>query len=149
MRTKGCSNRSNVTGYCIIITQLPPWAVLVPLSRGRSWGVVLSDGVKLAGIIVRGGAGKSGGCSNSSIYTYHTDLRVNFKDGYPEKQGVLCLSNRRKKNKSPQKAIIENGLILCPKCGALLGKAYYDASCKNIELWCRGKDCRMPVYVEL
>ena len=125
---------------------------------GRAWAIIPGPWLGCGavrwcqagpGIIVRGGAGKSGGCSNSSIYTYHTDLRVNFKEGYPEKQGVLCLSNRRKKSKSPQKAIIENGLILCPKCGALLGKAYYDASCKNIELWCRGKDCRMPVYVEL
>ena len=48
MRTKGYSNMANVTGYYIAMTQLPPWAWLVPLSRGLGWGGVLLDGAKLA-----------------------------------------------------------------------------------------------------
>ena len=45
--------------------------------------------------------------------------------------------------------MVENGEITCPKCGALLGKAYLGAKCCNVELWCRGKECRMPVFVEI
>ena len=66
-----------------------------------------------------------------------------------EKQGVCKIKGHRKNNKAPVIAVIENGEITCPKCGALLGKAYYGAKCCNVELWCRGKECRMPVFVEI
>lgn len=59
------------------------------------------------------------------------------------------MSRSQKNNKRPAEAVIENGQILCPRCHALLGKAYLGASASGIELWCRGRDCRMPVWVKI
>lgn len=46
-------------------------------------------------------------------------------------------------------AQVENGRISCPRCGAQLARAYYGASGQGIELWCRSKNCHMPVRLEL
>ena len=47
----------------------------------------------------------------------------------------------------PIRAKVVSGQIRCPKCGALLGKAYYGGYAMGIELWC--KNCHKPVQVEL
>ena len=48
----------------------------------------------------------------------------------------------------PLKAKVIDGRIVCPKCGAMLGKAYYGASAFGVELWCKSK-CRKPVLLEI
>ena len=55
----------------------------------------------------------------------------------------------QKNSRRTQQALVEDGNIRCPKCGALLGKAYYGAEARNIELWCRSKDCHFPVMVKI
>lgn len=55
----------------------------------------------------------------------------------------------RKNSKPLRKALVIDGMIRCPDCGALLGKAYYGANATGIELWCDGKNCHKPVRVEL
>lgn len=55
----------------------------------------------------------------------------------------------RKNNKTPAKALVEDGYIRCPNCKARLGNAYYGAYAHGIELWCGSKYCRMPVRVEI
>lgn len=89
MRTKCYKKQENVTRHINVVTQLG----LLGLAGGNIPALGLGGLVVLrcqAGpaIIKHGGSGKSGGSSNSNIYTYHTDLRVVFKMGYPEKQGV-------------------------------------------------------------
>lgn len=46
-------------------------------------------------------------------------------------------------------ALVEDGMIRCPKCRALLGKAYLGASAQQIELWCKSKECHFPVMVKI
>lgn len=53
------------------------------------------------------------------------------------------------RQKSMRKALVYEGKACCPKCGALLCKVYYGAEAKGIELWCSGKNCKMPVLLEL
>lgn len=55
----------------------------------------------------------------------------------------------RKNIRPLRKAVVENGMIRCPDCGALLGKAYYGAMATGIELWCDSKGCHKPVNVDL
>lgn len=40
-------------------------------------------------------------------------------------------------------------MIRCPKCRALLGKAYLGATAQQIELWCKSKECHFPVMVKI
>ena len=59
------------------------------------------------------------------------------------------MSRSAKNKKLPDKALVDYGMVLCPRCGRLLAKAYYGAEVKGLELWCRGKGCNIPVLVEL
>ena len=54
-----------------------------------------------------------------------------------------------KNGRIPERARIDHGQLLCPRCGRLLAKAYYGAEARGIELWCGGKGCQFPVLVEL
>lgn len=54
------------------------------------------------------------------------------------------------KNYKPAvEALVEDGWIMCPRCRAKLGRAEYGAVGKGIVLYCRGKECRMPVRIKL
>ncbi len=55
----------------------------------------------------------------------------------------------RKNYKPSAEALVEDGWIMCPKCRAKLGRAEYGAVGKGIVLYCRGRDCKMPVRVKL
>lgn len=55
----------------------------------------------------------------------------------------------KKNSKAPRRALVENGMIRCPKCGGLLGKVYYGGAARNIELYCGKKHCHFPVLVEV
>lgn len=59
------------------------------------------------------------------------------------------MSRSSKNKKVPDKALVEHGRVICPRCGRLLAKAYYGAEAKGLELWCNGKGCNIPVLVEL
>lgn len=59
------------------------------------------------------------------------------------------MSKVAKNKKTPVTAQVENGWVLCPRCGRRLARAYYGAEAKGLELWCSGKGCCIPVLVEL
>lgn len=59
------------------------------------------------------------------------------------------MSRSAKNKKVPETAQVENGWVLCPRCGRRLARAYYGAEAKGLELWCGGKGCNIPVLVEL
>ena len=89
MRTKGYRGQDNVTMHVNVVTQLGrPCLAGANIPALGPGGLVVLRCQAGPAIIKHGGSGKSGGSSNSNIYTYHTDLRVVFKIGYPEKQGV-------------------------------------------------------------
>lgn len=54
-----------------------------------------------------------------------------------------------KNSRVSRRALVENGMIRCPKCGSLLGKVYYGGAARNIELFCGKKHCHFPVMVEV
>lgn len=55
----------------------------------------------------------------------------------------------RKNNKAPATALVKDGRLRCPNCGARLGDAYYGAYVHGIEVWCGSKYCHMPVMLEI
>lgn len=59
------------------------------------------------------------------------------------------MSSTEKNSNFPARARIQQGHVLCPRCGRLLAKAYSGAEARGLELWCGGKGCKMPVLVEL
>ena len=59
------------------------------------------------------------------------------------------MSKARKNIRTPRTALVEDGLLLCPKCRRLLGKAYLGATAQQIELWCKSKECHFPVMVKI
>ena len=66
------------------------------------------------------------------------------------KEGGRTFQNmRQKNNKAPAIALVKDGRLRCPNCGARLGDAYYGAYAHGIELWCGSKYCRMPVRIEI
>lgn len=99
-----------------------------------------------------------------------------YRPPHPEKQGTACIlvyiifhirsqrlqkyrgrkrrgrnfrNMRQKNNKAPAIALVKDGRLRCPNCGARLGDAYYGAYAHGIELWCGSKYCRMPVRIEI
>lgn len=67
-----------------------------------------------------------------------------------EKEGGRELKNMSKKNnKAPATALVKNGRLRCPNCGARLGDAYYGAYVHGTEVWCGSKYCHMPVMLEI
>ena len=66
------------------------------------------------------------------------------------KRGGRRLKNMsRKNNKAPATALVKDGRLRCPNCGARLGDAYYGAYAHGIEVWCGSKYCHMPVMLEI
>ena len=97
-----------------------------------------------------GGGGKPGGVVLGRVgYISQPFKTTSSKQGVQEKQGGMNLSRSAKNKKLPDKALVDHGMVLCPRCGRLLAKAYYGAEVKGLELWCRGKGCNIPVLVEL
>lgn len=59
------------------------------------------------------------------------------------------MDTSRKNNKSPYIALVSNGELLCPKCGAVLCKAHYGAYGSGIEIKCRSRGCKIPILIEI
>lgn len=102
--------------------------------------------------IPSGGGGKRAGTrAERGVYIPHTfQRRFPKRGGGRRKQGVGSLEKAARKNYKPSaEALVEDGWIMCPKCRAKLGRAEYGAVGKGIVLYCRGRDCKMPVRVKL
>lgn len=69
--------------------------------------------------------------------------------GYRKNKGARILSKARKNIRTPRTALVEDGLLLCPKCRRLLGKAYLGGSATKIEVVCDSKECHFPVRFEV
>lgn len=112
---------------------------------------VLSD-AGVSGLATLQGWRKKGGYARrEGLYIPHTfQRRFPKRGGGRRKQGVGSLEKAARKNYKPSaEALVEDGWIMCPKCRAKLGRAEYGAVGKGIVLYCRGRDCKMPVRVKL
>lgn len=117
---------------------------------GRGVRVLSDTGV--SGLATLQGWRKKGGYARREgrIYTTHVSEKLPEMGWGRRKQGVGSLEKAARKNYKPSaEALVEDGWIMCPKCRAKLGRAEYGAVGKGIVLYCRGRDCKMPVRVKL
>lgn len=115
-------------------------------------GVRVLSGAGVPGLAALQGRRKKGGYARREgrIYTTHVSEEIPEMGWGRRKQGVGSLEKAARKNYKPSaEALVEDGWIMCPKCRAKLGRAEYGAVGKGIVLYCRGRDCKMPVRVKL
>lgn len=125
-------------------------AVRGAIRQGGRGVRVLSD-VGVPGLAALWGWRKKGGYARREgrIYTTHVSEKLPEMGWGRRKQGVGSLEKAARKNYKPSaEALVEDGWIMCPKCRAKLGRAEYGAVGKGIVLYCRGRDCKMPVRVK-
>lgn len=115
-------------------------------------GVRVPSDAGVSGLATLQGWRKKGGYARREgrIYTTHVSEELPETGWGRRKQGVGSLEKAARKNYKPSaEALVEDGWIMCPKCRAKLGRAEYGAVGKGIVLYCRGRDCKMPVRVKL